>query len=191
MLRKTFTLIELLVVVAIIAILVGILLPAVTRVRQQAVKLACSSNLRQLGIAVEMYRDQNGNVFPVARYMPSPFISIMNDPTLPQTLNADLGGATRVLICPGDKEYVYSMCQEDSQTSYTYNASLSGRQLDETWFTRRLGFSVTETPVSYDCDGNTFELDAPLKPITVPFFHLLRNLLFADGHVGHYSEKKI
>lgn len=61
--RVAFTLIELLVVIAIIAILAGMLLPALARAREQGRRGVCTSNLKQLGSSFEMYADNNGGIF--------------------------------------------------------------------------------------------------------------------------------
>jgi len=62
--RKAFTLIELLVVIAIIAILAAILFPVFAQAREQARKITCTSNLKQLGTAVMMYVQDNDEQFP-------------------------------------------------------------------------------------------------------------------------------
>jgi len=114
---RGFTLVELLVVIGIIALLISVLLPALNKARESAKKVSCASNLRQIGLAMQMYANDNQGWLP-PRYDGSfrPMVSFggnVDNGTVLLLVNKPpygLGNQAYLpsldpLFCPGDEVY--------------------------------------------------------------------------------------
>ncbi len=101
---SAFTLIELLVVIAIIGVLIGLLLPAVQKVREAANRVKCANNMKQLVLAVHLYADAYDGRLP-----PSNFSAIVN----PKTRNAAEGSAFYALLPYYEQDNLFRQYTQD------------------------------------------------------------------------------
>ena len=98
--RTGFTLIELLVVIAIIAILAAILFPVFARAREKARQTSCLSNMKQVGLAVDMYCQDYDGCYPMCLYLGGTMVVTFYHEIMPYMKNA------QILQCPSEKERI-------------------------------------------------------------------------------------
>lgn len=120
--RKNFTLVELLVVIGIIAILAAMLMPALQKAREQANRADCTSQLKQIGMSIIMYANENRNQTPAETDPPS-----HDAADLKMLLDYDYLKTTQVFICRSTKDTKAAKIDSftDANCSYLYFAGLA------------------------------------------------------------------
>jgi prepilin-type N-terminal cleavage/methylation domain-containing protein len=163
--EQAFTLMELLVVIAIITILAALLLPVFGKAREAGRGAVCIGNLRQIGVALQLYIQENNNRLPTMRDRSS--ITNVDFPSPDIVLSNQLGNHF-VLQCPSDRKQLF----EQTGSSYSWNSLLNGQDADHIRILD-INFDPHQIPLMFDKEA----------------FHVRRgagkevNYLYGDDHV--------
>ncbi len=177
--RAAFTLIELLVVIAIIAILAAMLLPALSRAKQKAIRTQCLNNLHQLGIAMLSYAYENNDKFPSGSG--GYWIWDLPVPAADAMLSANRN-FLKTAFCPGTAS---RFSDQDNLNLWNYGAGGGFRAI---------GYALTlpDTPSLNRTNYNRRILPEPIQygPITLPPQPVTERVLIADATMSQNVDNK-